>query len=280
MAAVLKDSRQTMQQHPLSAAFPAMPENELEALALDIETNGQREPGVIYDGQVLDGWHRYLACEIAGVEFRSTEFDGSDPVAFVLSRNLHRRHLTASQRAAAVVAAHNWRPHGDQKSRSAPGADRTTAEMAKEAEVSPRTIAQAKVAQEAGLGDAVRDGMLSAKEAEQIAKPQKPKTKDRKATPGNQPDDHEPDLADELERADKQIREQQELIASLQKEDLAKEVAKWKLKYDQLNGRVQQMATTTAEAQKMAQYQADLLAKIRKALKVEKNSEILATLKR
>lgn len=159
----------SLQQHPLSAAFPAMPENELGALALDIEAHGQREPGVIFEGMVLDGWHRYLACEKAGIEFRCAEFYGADPVAFVLSRNLHRRHLTASQRAAAVVAAHKWRPHGDQ-SRSVPGTDRTTKEMAKAAEVSPSTIEHAKAAETAGLGDAVRDGLVSAKDAARIAK--------------------------------------------------------------------------------------------------------------
>jgi hypothetical protein len=91
----------SLTQHPLSAAFPAMPEQELEALALDIEKHGQREPGVLFEGMVLDGWHRYLGCQKAGVEFRAVEFDGDDPVGFVISKNLHRRHMTASQRAAA-----------------------------------------------------------------------------------------------------------------------------------------------------------------------------------
>jgi hypothetical protein len=54
---------------------------------------------VLLDGMVLDGWHRYLACAKAGVEFKAMNFDGADPVAFVISRNLHRRHLTPSQRA-------------------------------------------------------------------------------------------------------------------------------------------------------------------------------------
>lgn len=158
-----------LEQHPLSAAFPSMPENEIAALAIDIEAHGQREPGVTLDGMILDGWHRYLACHRLGIQFKAKEFDGADPVAFVISQNLHRRHLTASQRAAAVVAAHKWRPHGDQ-SRSVPGTDRTTKEMAKEAEVSPSTIEHAKAAETAGLGDAVRDGQVSAKDAARMAK--------------------------------------------------------------------------------------------------------------
>jgi len=173
-----------LQQHPLSAAFPAMPEQELAALALDIEEHGQREPGVLYEGMVLDGWHRYLACDKAGVEFEAVEFDGDDPVAFVLSKNLHRRHLSASQRAAAVVAASNWKPRGrpaekmgnfsaaDEKSISAK-------DMARVAEVSERTIKEAKAAHAAGLGEEVKAGKVSAHVAAEVAK--LPKAKREKA---------------------------------------------------------------------------------------------------
>ena len=170
-----RQQAELLQQHPLSAAFPSMPEQELQALALDIEKHGQREPGVMFEGKVLDGWHRYLACQAANVEFISVPFLGTDPVAFVISRNLHRRHMTASQRAAAVVAATNWHPDGRLPANREPGARLSTnAEMAKTAEVSERTIKDAKAAHEAGLGDAVKDGMVSAKEAAAIAKGKTP----------------------------------------------------------------------------------------------------------
>lgn len=169
----------SLQQHPLSAAFPSMPESELGALALDIEAHGQREPGVMFQGMVLDGWHRYRACEQAGVEFKAVEFDGADPVAFVISRNLHRRHLTASQRAAAVVSATNWRPSGVTTGRAAAAATLSNKQLAEKAEVGERTIRQAKVAETAGLGDAVRDGKVSAERAAEISK--LPKAKREKA---------------------------------------------------------------------------------------------------
>ena len=161
-------------QHPLSAAFPAMQESEIQALAEDIKKHGQREKGVVFEGRVLDGWHRFLACRQAGVQFAFSEYDGDDPVAFVLSRNLHRRHLTASQRAAAIVAAGNWRPQGVTV-RAAPGAGLTEKQMADAAEVSERTIRDAKAAHKAGLGEAMRDGMMSAKEAAQVASGKAPK---------------------------------------------------------------------------------------------------------
>ena len=158
-----------MKQHPLSMVFPSMAEDELDSMAADIKANGQKEAVIVFDGMVLDGWHRYRACEKAGVKCVTIKHDGSDPVAFVLSRNLHRRHLTASQRAAAVVAARGWRPHGDQ-ARSIAAMDRTTAEMAKEAEVGTATIERAKAAQKAGLGDAVREGKVTAEGAAKVAK--------------------------------------------------------------------------------------------------------------
>ena len=45
------------QQHPLSAAFPAMSTDDLQALIEDIEVNGQREPIVLFEGLVIDGGH-------------------------------------------------------------------------------------------------------------------------------------------------------------------------------------------------------------------------------
>lgn len=165
----------SLQQHPLSAAFPAMPENELGALSLDIEAHGQREPGVIFEGMVLDGWHRYLACQGAGVEFKSTEFDGADPMAFVLSRNLHRRHLTAAQRVAAVAECAKWAPAHRPSEKGGSASPLTTnaltnQQIAHAADASVKTVKQVKAAIRAGLGDAVKEGKVSAERAAEIAK--------------------------------------------------------------------------------------------------------------
>lgn len=45
----------------------------------------------------LDGRRRWPACELAGVEPQTIEVNPEDPVAYVISLNLHRRHLTPSQ---------------------------------------------------------------------------------------------------------------------------------------------------------------------------------------
>jgi predicted RNA methylase len=74
-------------------------DDELQELADDIAANGLRNPIVMLDGRILDGRNRYIACKLARVEPRFTEFDGDDPIGWVVSQNLVRRHLTASQRA-------------------------------------------------------------------------------------------------------------------------------------------------------------------------------------
>lgn len=161
-------------QHPLSAAFPAMSMLEQADLASDIHAHGLRSPIVLFDGQVLDGWHRYRACLSSGVEPRFVKFpEGEDPVAFVRSQNYHRRHLSASQKAVAEVELNRWAKIGaNQHGGSAPGAEApaTVPQMAKAADVGTRTIEQAKQVVKAGLGDAVKAGEVSVKRAAEIAK--------------------------------------------------------------------------------------------------------------
>lgn len=93
--------------HPAAEIFPMMNEAELQELADDIKATGQREPIVLFEGQVLDGRNRLRACELAGVEPLFTKVESiGDPHAFVVTMNLRRRHLTESQRAmiAAKIA--------------------------------------------------------------------------------------------------------------------------------------------------------------------------------
>lgn len=155
-----------MQRHPLSAAFPTMSAEEQYALTNDIDQHGQREPITVHNGMVLDGWHRYQACQMLEIPCLEQELDeDSDPVAFVLSCNMHRRHLTGSQRAAAIVSCSEWAKVGKPCNGEVTSPLATVPQMAKQAEVSERTIQHAKRAVEAGLGDKVRDGELSASAA-------------------------------------------------------------------------------------------------------------------
>lgn len=158
-----------IRQHPLSAAYPAMSPGDFDALSADIKLYGLREPITLYDDEILDGWHRYNACLVAEIEPEFVEFSGTDPRQYVISKNGHRRHLTASQRAAAGIRVYEWRSRGGDQ--SAPGALRSTdAQIAAALKVSERTVEQVKAADRTGLLDAVRDGKVSAKQAAAVAK--------------------------------------------------------------------------------------------------------------
>lgn len=93
--------------HAAAQIFPMTNQAEYDALKVDIEKNGQREDIVIYQNQILDGRRRYNACLDLGIEPKFHEHDGSDPLAFVISKNVHRRHLNPSQ--LALVAAQTVR---------------------------------------------------------------------------------------------------------------------------------------------------------------------------
>jgi hypothetical protein len=81
----------------LAELFPLPSEDELRAMADDIAAHGLREPIVTLEGQILDGRCRYLACKMAAVEPQFENYAGDDPIAYVYSRNVARRHLTKPQ---------------------------------------------------------------------------------------------------------------------------------------------------------------------------------------
>lgn len=93
-----------MKFHEAANTFPMDDEN-LDALADDIRDHGLRIPIETCDGKIIDGRRRFMACRMAGVEPEMIEVSPEDPIAYVLSLNLHRRHLTASQRAMIAARA-------------------------------------------------------------------------------------------------------------------------------------------------------------------------------
>jgi len=91
--------------HEVAALFPLMDGDEFEALKADIVANGLQEPIWLHpDGSIIDGRNRHRAC----IETNTTPtfhiWDGQGSlVSFIVSRNLHRRHLTSSQRAVIAL---------------------------------------------------------------------------------------------------------------------------------------------------------------------------------
>jgi hypothetical protein len=101
--------------HPLAAKYGGnLDEKELDALARDIETNGQRFPIVVHNGQILDGVQRCRACQQLNKEPKAVPYDAEmhggedkDIEAFIISANIHRRHNTKRKREfiAALLKA-------------------------------------------------------------------------------------------------------------------------------------------------------------------------------
>ena len=170
------------QQHPLSAAWPAMSASDFQALQDSITNIGVQMPIVIFEGQVIDGWNRYRAATELGMDCPSTPFDESiDPVDFVKAMNDARRHITGSQRAIAIVAIHGWRPVGRPQNNVEVTSTLTQEAMAAEAGVSKKTIQHAQAAQKAGLAEKVKSGEMTVAQASNVAKgkPAKAARKDK-----------------------------------------------------------------------------------------------------
>jgi len=89
--------------HPAAAMFPMLAPDELAELAEDIAANGLAYPLVTKDGLLIDGRNRREACRIAKVKPTTTELNGQDPIAYILSSNINRRHMTKGSRAMAVA---------------------------------------------------------------------------------------------------------------------------------------------------------------------------------
>ena len=160
--------------HRLSEAWGDLSETEFAALTADVRRNGVLDPViVVFQFEVLDGFHRTRAAALAGMEHRlkRQDFEGSyaDAIAYTISRHAHRRHQSAGVRAVVVAQLYedSWRTPGRPAGNSAPGAGFLTAEqLASIAGVGVRTMAQAQRVIRAGKADAVKSGEQSLKAAD------------------------------------------------------------------------------------------------------------------
>lgn len=211
-----------MKQHPLSSAFPAMSAEEFEALKDSITNIGVQEPITVFDGMVIDGWHRFTAANEVGVTCPSVELGDVDPVDFVRAKNKSRRHLSAGAWALVEVSLSAWATRGRAGSNGHRVPVSTNAEMAERAGVSERTIKQAKVVQERAtpkVKQAVKDGELSVKRAAEIA--QLPAKEQAKAIKAPKPAKLEPEdveyFGPSQEEMDAAVEEAKQDVEALQR---------------------------------------------------------------
>jgi hypothetical protein len=141
-----------MEVHPLAKIFGLPSEDDLRSLADDIKRNGLLEPITTFQGMILDGRCRYLACGIVGVEPKFEEYAGADRIAFVISKNVRRRHLDESQRAMAAAKLSHLPVGGNQFSEGLP-----IGRAAKLFSVSERSVARAKEVLRLGNSDLVKE---------------------------------------------------------------------------------------------------------------------------
>lgn len=164
--------------HPAADAFPMMEPEAFEQLADDIKANGlEDEIVMIREGKrefVLDGRNRLKACIQVRVKPRFTWYDGKDPVGYVISLNLRRRHLNESQRAM-IAAKLETIGHGGSRRQLASCSEPTRAKVAKQLTVGERSVARAKTVLERAAPEvvkAVEDGALTVSAAaEMVALP-------------------------------------------------------------------------------------------------------------
>ena len=156
--------------HDLAKIFPLIEGRAFDDLVEDIKAHGLRQPIVMHEGKVLDGRNRLRACQKIGLDPQTVPFDGADPIAFVVSANLRRRHLKDSQRALIAARIANM-PHGGNRYTKT-GAEITHAVAAELLNVKPRTLQWARQANRAAAPeviDLVERGQLSVSAAGKIS---------------------------------------------------------------------------------------------------------------
>jgi N6-adenosine-specific RNA methylase IME4 len=156
------------QSHPLAGLFPTLEGAAFDELVVDISAHGLREPVVLLDGMILDGRNRFRACITAHIEPRFVAYTGDDPLAFVVSANLHRRHLSESQRAMVAAKLAALRRGANQHSGEHPSIEGSSTLL----NVGRASVERAKVIRRDGvpdLVDAVERGFVSVAAAADVA---------------------------------------------------------------------------------------------------------------
>lgn len=132
--------------HPFCNIFPECSEDQFNELLKDINENGQRVPGIIFEGQIIDGKNRNKACLKLGIPFKKKEFKGTrdEALNLIISLNLHRRHLSDSQRACVAAEISRLFPRKNNHAYIKDGVrGRITPKLAKSLNISQRKIRDA-----------------------------------------------------------------------------------------------------------------------------------------
>jgi hypothetical protein len=159
-----------LQFHPIANCFPSIEGREFAALVEDVRANGLLVPIKLYEGMILEGRNRFRACSAAGVAPRFEQYAGDDPIGFVVSMNLRRRHLSESQRA--LVAAKLATMKQGARTDLSPISEMSQAKAAELLNVGKRSVERAADVRETGAPELVRaveQGTVSVAAAADVA---------------------------------------------------------------------------------------------------------------
>ncbi len=162
-----------MKFHPYAEVFPLIEGADFDALVADIKVFGLREKIWLYDGHVLDGRNRFLACQKAKVKPEYRTFKGTDAgaLAFIISANIQRRHLTEPQRAMAAARIATLRDGVRSDRQGAPRGAPSQSQAAEQMDVSRRSVQRARKVIDKGskeLQAAVDGGDVPLKRAAEV----------------------------------------------------------------------------------------------------------------
>lgn len=160
-----------MKVHPAAELFPQLEGPEFDAFVADIKARGLVHPIVTLENEILDGRNRWRACREAKVEPRFEKFRGKDPIDYVISTNVARRHLDEGQRsivAAKLAPLRAGRPGN--KPANLPIF--TQAEAATKLNISERLVRHARKVLDEGAPEliaAVNSGKMAVSAASEVA---------------------------------------------------------------------------------------------------------------
>lgn len=185
--------------HRFADVFPMLDKARGDELRADIAAHGLRDPVVLFDGEILDGRNRYGGLfdiaklgltylghpltaadltpgSVAALGFNFFEqFNGTEAEAleYVLSKNLHRRHLNESQRAMVAAGLATLQPGRPSSDNSANLPVFRQSDAAEKLAVSERSVRDARAVKASGvdgLNEAVTRGEMRVSEAAMAAR--------------------------------------------------------------------------------------------------------------
>jgi hypothetical protein len=124
---------QPLELHEYAKLFPSMDTEDYDAVKNSITSIGMKDAIILHEGKVVDGAHRLrIALDLHLPEVPVRDWDGQESlIEFLLARNLARRQLTPSQKAALAVQiepllAQEAKKRQQQHGGTAPGRNKNT----------------------------------------------------------------------------------------------------------------------------------------------------------